>query len=54
MLLIARGISNKDIAEQLSIDSRTVTTHRRRLLDKMSMETDAELNEYARVNQLLD
>ena len=54
MLLIARGNSNKDIAEQLGIDSRTVTTHRRRLLDKMNMETDAELNEYARVNKLLD
>ena len=54
MLLIARGISNKEIAEQLAIDSRTVTTHRRRLLDKMNMQTAAELNEYARVNKLLD
>jgi len=54
MLLIARGLSNKDIAEKLCIDSRTVTTHRRRILDKMHMEADAELNEYARVNKLLD
>lgn len=53
MLLIARGVSNKDIAERLGIDSRTVTTHRRRVLDKMNMQTDADLNEYARVNQLL-
>ena len=53
MLLIARGVSNKDIAERLGIDSRTVTTHRRRLLDKMNMQTDADLNEYARVNHLL-
>ena len=54
MLLIARGISNKEIAEKLAIDSRTVTTHRRRILDKMNMNTDAELNEYARLNRLLD
>ena len=54
MLLIARGISNKEIAETLAIDSRTVTTHRRRILDKMNMNTDAELNEYARLNKLLD
>ena len=54
MLLIARGMSNKEIAEQLAIDSSTVTTHRRRLLDKMDMQTEAELNEYARVNKLLD
>ena len=54
MLLIARGVSNKEIAERLGIDSRTVTTHRRRLLDKMNMQTDADLNEYARVNELLN
>jgi DNA-binding NarL/FixJ family response regulator len=54
MLLIAKGVSNKEIAERLGIDSRTVTTHRRRLLDKMNMQTDADLNEYARVNQLLN
>lgn len=54
MLLIAKGISNKEIAEQLGIDSRTVTTHRRRILDKMNMAADSELNEYARVNLLLE
>lgn len=53
MLLIAKGLSNKEIAERLGIDSRTVTTHRRRMLDKMNMQTDADLNEYARVNHLL-
>lgn len=54
MLLIARGLANKEIAEQLGIDSRTVTTHRRRILDKMDMSADSELNEYARVNRLLE
>ena len=54
MMLIARGLANKEIAEKLGIDSRTVTTHRRRILDKMNMQTDAELNEYARVNGLHD
>lgn len=54
MLLIAKGKSNKQIADELAIDSRTVTTHRRRILDKMSMSADSDLNEYARVNRLLD
>lgn len=54
MLLIAKGKSNKEIAELLSIDSRTVTTHRRRILDKMNLSVDSELNEYARVNRLLE
>jgi DNA-binding NarL/FixJ family response regulator len=54
MLLIARGLANKEIAQQLGIDSRTVTTHRRRVLDKMNLSADSELNEYARVNRLLE
>lgn len=54
MLLIAKGKSNKEISEELGIDSRTVTTHRRRILDKMNMNADSELNEYARANRLLD
>lgn len=54
MLLIAKGNSNKEIAEKLAIDSRTVTTHRRRILDKMNMSTDSDLNEYVRMNRLLD
>lgn len=54
MLLIARGKSNKEISEALGIDSRTVTTHRRRVLDKMNLNADFELNEYARVNRLLE
>jgi DNA-binding NarL/FixJ family response regulator len=54
MLLIARGKSNKEISEALGIDSRTVTTHRRRVLDKMNLNADSELNEYARMNRLLE
>jgi DNA-binding NarL/FixJ family response regulator len=54
MLLIARGKSNKEISEALGIDSRTVTTHRRRVLDKMNLNADSDLNEYARVNRLLE
>jgi len=54
MLLIARGKSNKEISAALGIDSRTVTTHRRRVLDKMNLNADSELNEYARLNRLLE
>jgi len=31
-----------------------VTTHRRRILNKMNLAADSDLNEYARVNRLLD
>jgi DNA-binding NarL/FixJ family response regulator len=54
MLMIAAGMRNKEIAAELHIDSSTVTTHRRRLLDKMDMNTDAEINRYAREHKLLN
>lgn len=54
MLMLASGMRNKEIAAELHVDSSTVTTHRRRLLDKMGMNTDAELNRYAREHKLLD
>lgn len=54
MLMLASGLRNKEIAAELHVESSTVTTHRRRLLDKMGMETDAELNRYAREHKLLD
>jgi DNA-binding NarL/FixJ family response regulator len=54
MLKLASGMRNKEIAEELHVDSSTVTTHRRRLLDKMGMNSDAELNRYAREHKLLD
>jgi two-component system, NarL family, invasion response regulator UvrY len=54
MLLIARGLTNKEISEELNLDSRTITTHRRRILDKMNLNTGADINEYARRNKLLN
>lgn len=54
MLMLAAGMRNKEIAAELHVDGSTVTTHRRRLLDKMGMSTDAELNRYAREHKLLD
>jgi DNA-binding NarL/FixJ family response regulator len=52
--LIAAGRSTRDISTQLSLSSKTVSTYRARLLDKMGMKTSAELTAYAVRHRLAD
>ena len=52
--LIAAGRSTRDISTQLSLSSKTVSTYRARLLDKMAMKTSAELMAYAVRHHLAD
>ena len=52
--LIARGVSLKDIGEQLHISAKTVTTYRARILEKMNMTSNAELTRHMLENNLLD
>lgn len=52
--LIARGASLKDVAEQLHISPKTVTTHRARILEKTGLASNAELTRYMVENNLLD
>ena len=52
--LIADEFSNPEIAEKLFISVRTVDTHRRNLLDKLSMKNTAGLVKYAMQHDLLD
>lgn len=54
MRMIARGIKVRDIAEELSISSRTVATYRLRILTKMNMKSNAELILYAHDNHLVE
>lgn len=45
--LIADGLTNQEIAEQLYISPRTVDTHRRNLLQKLGVKNTAGLVKYA-------
>lgn len=45
--LLADGMSVGGIADELSLSAKTVSTYKARLLDKMEMETTAELIRYA-------
>jgi DNA-binding NarL/FixJ family response regulator len=53
LCLIASGKTVSEIAEQLSLSVKTVSTYRSRILDKMQMKTNAELTHYAIKNHLL-
>jgi len=43
MQLVARGLPNKLIADQLAISVRTVEVHRARVFDKMAVKSAVEL-----------
>ncbi len=50
--LIASGKTVSQIAEMLSLSIHTISTYRARILEKMHMNTNAELTKYATSNQL--
>lgn len=52
--LIASGLTNKKIADKLSISVKTVETHRARILQKLDFHTTAELVKYAIKTGLLE
>lgn len=54
LCLIASGKRVKEIAEQLHLSEKTVSTYRARILEKMGMKTNAELIRYAIKNGLLE
>lgn len=51
---IASGQTVKEIAAKLSLSDKTISTYRRRILDKMDMRTNAELTHYAIRNGLVE
>jgi two-component system, NarL family, invasion response regulator UvrY len=53
MSRIAAGKGNKEIAEELFLSVRTVGTYRARVLEKMHMETNADLIRYALQHNLV-
>jgi len=54
MLRIASGKTVSEIAGELSLSVKTISTYRSRILDKMKMKTNSELMHYAIKNKLVD
>lgn len=50
--LLGAGHSVKAIAQQLRLSPKTVSTHRTRILQKMNLETNADLIRYAQLHGL--
>ncbi len=53
MTMIAKGVSQADIADQLSLSPTTVNTYRTRILDKLKLKSNAEMIHYAIRNNLI-
>ena len=51
---VVRGLTNKEIAEQLFLSVHTVITHRRNISKKLDIHSPAGLTIYAIVNKLVD
>lgn len=54
MCLLARGKSVSDIAGELSLSVKTVSTYRRRLLEKLELQTTADIIRYAFQHRLVE
>jgi two-component system, NarL family, invasion response regulator UvrY len=51
---LVRGVASSKIAEELSLSVKTVSTYKTRILEKMGLETQADIVRYAYENSLLD
>ncbi len=52
--LIASGMTVSEVAFKLSLSVNTISTYRTRLLEKMDMDNNAQLTQYAITNGLVD
>ncbi|MBL0744450.1 response regulator transcription factor [Chryseolinea lacunae] len=52
--LVASGKSDKEVADQLFISTKTVNTHKMHILDKLGLKNTAELVKYAIKNELIE
>jgi DNA-binding NarL/FixJ family response regulator len=54
LVLVAKGLMNKEIADKLNISIHTVITHRKNITRKTGIKTVAGLTMYALVNNLIE
>lgn len=54
LCMFALGKINKQVAQELSLSVKTVSTYRARILEKMNMRSNAELTRYAIKNGLVE
>jgi len=54
LIQIAKGRSLKDIGQTLGLSEKTISTYRSRILEKMELNSNADMVRYALTNNLID
>lgn len=54
LVLVAKGLTNKEIADQLNVSPHTVISHRKNIVHKTGIKSVAGLTVYAMLNNLID
>ncbi|MBR1804062.1 MAG: response regulator transcription factor [Muribaculaceae bacterium] len=54
LVLVAKGMTNKEIADQLNVSPHTVISHRKNIVHKTGIKSVAGLTVYAMLNNLID
>lgn len=54
MLMLASGKSLTEIGKEIHLSVKTISTYRTRILEKMKMDTNAQLTSYALENRLIE
>lgn len=54
IIMIASGKTLKEIAKELNLNIKTISTYRQRILEKMNMTSNAELTRYVLDNKLME
>jgi two-component system, NarL family, invasion response regulator UvrY len=54
LCMLASGKTVTEMADELALSVKTISTYRARILEKMDMKNNAELIHYAIQNQLVD
>ena len=50
---LARGLSNKKIAEDMTLSSKTISTYKTRLIEKLNIKSVVYLADFAKRNDLI-
>jgi DNA-binding NarL/FixJ family response regulator len=54
LIQIAKGVSLKEIGQILALSEKTISTYRSRILEKMSLNSNADIVRYALKSKLID
>nr|MDA3819281.1 helix-turn-helix transcriptional regulator [Candidatus Delongbacteria bacterium] len=54
LALVAKGLSNKEMAQKLFISTHTVISHRKNITEKLGIKTISGLTVYAVINGIID